>query len=91
MTSRALPLTCKGISQQPLILLAGLTARSTRQRLPLRHPDPAEAVTDAPRCRSVGRIVARRAGAEARDGESRVEREPRVERGPRLIQPTEMR
>src|SRR6516165_3407919 len=56
----------------------------------LRHPDLAQAVTDAPPCRAVGRIVALRAGAEARDGESWVEREPRVERGPRLIQPTEM-
>src|SRR6516165_10478585 len=34
----------------------------------LRHPDLAQAVTDAPPCRAVGRIVARRAGAEARDG-----------------------
>ena len=58
---------------------------------PLWHPGHAHALIDALAPGEVSRIVARYVGAEAADGESRIERKPRLDRGPRLVKPTEMR
>jgi hypothetical protein len=71
----------------------GARLRPDFNRTAVRAERPAflvRAITDAPLCRSVGRIVAGRA-VEAGDSERRIECEPRVERGPRLIEPTQMR
>ena len=58
---------------------------------PLWHPGHAHALTEALASSEVSRIVARHVGAEAGDGESRVERKPCLGRGPRLIKLTEVR
>src|ERR1700749_3828621 len=58
---------------------------------PLWHPGHAHALVEALASSEVGRIVARHVGAEAGDGESRVERKPRLGRGSRFIKPTEVR
>ena len=58
---------------------------------PLWHPGHAHALIDALASSEVSRIVARHVGAEAADGESRVERKSRLRGGPRLIKPTEKR
>jgi hypothetical protein len=43
------------------------------------------------RCAQIGRIVARRAGAKATNGEAWIERKPGLCRGPRFIDPAEIR
>ena len=53
----------------------------------LRHPGLAHAIIDALALREIGRIVAECAGAEAADGEGRIERKSRLHRGPRLVDP----
>src|SRR5260370_11446952 len=57
----------------------------------LRQPGLAHAVADVLTVSQIGRIVARRAGAEAGDGESGIEGKPGLNRGPRLIEPAKMR
>src|ERR1700730_13712716 len=57
----------------------------------LRQPGLAHPVADALALSQIGRIVARRARAEAGDGESGIEGKPGLNRGPRLIEPAKMR
>jgi hypothetical protein len=71
---------------------AGLVALARlRTRVTARATRPFACLIDALALRQIGRIIARRAGAKATNGEAWIERKPGLRRGPRFIDPGEIR
>jgi len=66
-------------------------AGSVRTRVTARATRPFACLIDALALRQIGRIIARRAGAKATNGEAWIERKPGLRRGPRFIDPGEIR